>query len=155
LRKQHVYINPNPQTTFNAANGLVYYAINSDPNGYEYKMNTIDASGNIISTHINTRIFKIRATGSISGPITPQPPGQLWSVFHSAGVLWGTTQYAGSSSPSYSLYRLQCTTAGLPASSPFLSELVGTMPTTFGDALIVNMTLFASSSDRTFGSGFE
>jgi len=79
----------------------------------------------------------------MSSPITPQPPGQLWSVFDLNGVLWGTTQYSGSSPPGYSLYRLQPTTAGLPAASPFTSALVGEMPTTFQDNLIANAALFA------------
>lgn len=170
-----VYVNLNPQATYDPANGLFYYAINNDPMGYDYTVNTIDASGNIVVTSINVsniqnsnnglQIFNddiyatyrpgssfivyyagidTNATGSISSPVTPQPPGQIWSVFDSNGVLWGTTQYAGSSPPGYSLYRLQCTSAGAPASSPFASELVGNMPTTFADDLIANMTLFAT-----------
>jgi hypothetical protein len=168
-----VYVNLNPQVTYNTANGLFYYAINNDPSGYDYNVNTIDGSGTIVATSINVsdiqnsgnglQIFNnyiyatIRpgnsfttyhagisdnSTGSITSPITPQPPGQIWSVFDSQGVLWGTTQYSASSPPSYSLYRLQVTSGGLPASSPFLSELVGEMPTTFGNDLIANMTLF-------------
>jgi hypothetical protein len=86
------------------------------------------------------------ATGSISSAITPQLPGQIWSVFDLNGVQWGTTQYDGSSPPSYSLYKLQSTTAGLPASSPFISELVGNMPTTFENDLIANMALFARTA---------
>jgi hypothetical protein len=82
-------------------------------------------------------------TGSTSSPITPQPPGQIWSVFDLNGVLWGTTQYSASSPQSYSLYKLQCTTAGFPAANPFTSEFVGDMPTTLGNDLIVNATLFA------------
>src|SRR6185369_59194 len=85
-------------------------------------------------------------TGSISSPITPQPPGQIWSVFDLNGVLWGTTQYNGSSPPSYSLYQLQCTTDGFPASDPFQSEFVGNMPTSFEENLIVNMTLFTPTA---------
>ena len=169
-----VYVNLNPQVTYNLANGLFYYAINNDPLGYDYTVNTIDSSGAIVVTGIDVsnlqnssnglQIFNDNiyatyrpgnsftvyyagisgsATGSISSPITPQPPGQIWSVFDSNGVLWGTTQYDGSSPPGYSLYRLQATSAGLPASTPFPSELVGEMPTTFDDDLIANMTLFA------------
>ena len=82
-------------------------------------------------------------TGSIISPITPQPPGQIWSVFDLNGVLWGTTQFVGSSPPSYSLYQLHCTTNGLPASSPFLSAFVGDMPTSFNDNLIENLTLYS------------
>ena len=172
-----VYVNLNPQATYSLANGLFYYAINNDPQGYDYKVNTINGSGNIVVTGINTselqnssnglQIFNDHiyatyrpgnsftvyhagisdnTTGSISSPITPQPPGQIWSVFDLNGVLWGTTQYDGSSPPGYSLYELQATTAGLPASSPFASELVGNMPTTFESNLIANMTLFASAT---------
>ncbi len=65
----------------------------------------------------------------------------------------GAIQYDGSSPPGYSLYQLQCTTDGLPASSPFTSELVGDMPTTFGSDLIANMTLF--TLDRIFADQFE
>ncbi len=168
------YVNLNPQIAYSTANGLFYYAINNDPTGYDYSINTIDSGGNIVVTSINTsnlqnsgnglQIFKDHiyatyrpgssftvyhagitdnSTGSISSPITPQPPGQLWSVFDLNGVLWGTTQYDGSSPPGYALYRLQCTAAGLPASSPFTSEFVGDMPTTFENDLIANMTLFA------------
>jgi hypothetical protein len=169
-----VHINLNPQVTYDIANGLFYYAINSDPQGYSYAVNTIDSSGNIIVTSINAsnlqnssnglQIFNNHiyatyrpgnsftvyyasisdnTTGSISSSITPQPPGQIWSIFDLNGVLWGTTQYDGSSPPSYSLYQLQCTTAGLPASSPFTSALVGNMATTFENNSIANMTLFA------------
>ena len=172
-----VYVNLNPQATYNPANGLFYYAINNDPLGYDYAVNTIDGSGNIVVTGINVsnlqnssnglQIFgneiyatyrpgnsftvyfagiSDNTTGSISSPITPQPPGQIWSVFDSNGVLWGTTQYDGSSPPSYSLYQLQCTTSGLPASDPFTSALVGDMPTTFANDLIANMTLFARTA---------
>ena len=168
-----VYINLNPQVTYDVANDLFYYAVNNDPLGYDYTVNTIDSSGNVTVTSINTsniqnsgnglQIFNNfiyatyrpgnsftvdfagindNTTGSITSPITPQPPGQLWSVFDSSGVLWGTTQFAASSLPSYSLYKLQCTTSGLPASSPFPSELVGTMPTTFETNFIANITLF-------------
>lgn len=175
-----VYVNLNPQATYNPANGLFYYAVNNDPMGYDYSVNTIDASGSIVVTGINVSniqnsnnglqlfandIYAIyrpgnsftayyagindNTTGSISSPITPQPPGQLWSAFDSNGVLWGTTQYDASSPPSYSLYRLQCTTAGLPASSPFASELVGDMPTTFEDDSIANMTLFARAAETS------
>jgi hypothetical protein len=183
-----VYINLNPQITYNTADGLFYYAVNSDPLGYDYSVNTIDSSGNILVTGVNTsniqnssnglQIFNDHiyatyrpgnsfvvyyagiddnTTGSSSSPITPQPPGQLWSTFDLNGVLWGTTQYDGSSPPSYSLYRLQCTTGGLPASSPFASELVGNMPTTFESNVIANTTLFASGmvpADRLFADGF-
>jgi hypothetical protein len=169
-----VYVNLNPQVTYNTSNGLFYYAINNDPSGYDYAVNTINTSGTIVATSINTsdlqnssnglQIFNDHiyatyrpgnsftayyaglndnTTGSTSSPITPQPPGQLWSVFDLNGVLWGTTQYGGSSPAGYSLYRLLCTTAGLPAASPFASEFVGDMPTTFGNDLIVNATLFA------------
>ncbi len=179
-----VYINLNPQLTYNVANNLFYYAINNDPLGYDYTVNTIDNSGNIIVTSINTSNIQNSSnglqtfnnhiyatyrpgnsfivyyagindstTGSISSPITPQPPGQLSSTFDLNGVLWGTTQYAGSSPPGYSLYQLQCTTAGLPASNPFTSGLVGSLPTTFESNLIVNMTLFFS--DTIFKNGFE
>ncbi len=168
-----IYINLNPQVTYNVANNLFYYAVNNDPSGYDYKVNTIDSSGNITVTSINTsnlqnsgnglQIFNNfiyatyrpgnsftvdfaginnNTTGSIISPITPQPPGQLWSVFDLNGVLWGTTQFASSSLPSYSLYKLQSTTGGLPASSPFPSELVGNMPTTFENNFIANITLF-------------
>ena len=58
----------------------------------------------------------------------------------------GTTQYSGSSPPNYSLYRLQCTTNGLPASDPFQSELIGNMPTTFENNFIANMTLFTPTA---------
>jgi hypothetical protein len=172
-----IYINLNPQVTYNVANGLFYYAVNNDPLGYDYSVNTVDSSGNIIVTSINTTelqnssnglaIFNnyiyatyrpgnsftvyyadisSNITGSITSPITPQPPGQIWSVFDLNGVLWGTTEYSGSSPPSYSLYKLQCTTAGIPATDPFPSEFVGDMPTTFGDNLITNMTLFTPSA---------
>ena len=175
-----VYVNLNPQIGYNPANGLFYYAINNDPLGYDYKVNTIDSGGNIVVTGINTaniqnsgnglQIFNGNVyasyrpgnsftvyyasisdttTGSIVSPITPQPPGQIWSTFDSNGVLWGTTQYDGSSPPGYSLYELQCTTAGLPAASPFTSELVGNMPTTFANNLIANMALFAASTPTT------
>ncbi len=173
----NVYINLNPQVTYSIDNNLFYYAVNNDPLGYDYKINTIDSSGNIIVTTINTsnlqnsgnglQIFNNfiyatyrpgnsftvdfasindATTGSISSPITPQPPGQLWSVFDLNGVLWGTTQFAASSLPSYSLYKLQSTTGGVPASSPFPSELVGSMPTTFEDDTIVNISLFTPAS---------
>jgi hypothetical protein len=172
-----VYVNLNPQITYSIANGSFYYAMNSDPLGYDYKVNTINSSGNIAVTSINTsnlqnssnglQIFNnhiyatIRpgnsftvfyagindnATGSTSSPITPQPPGQIWSAFDLNGVLWGTTQYGASSPPSYSLYKLQCTTAGLPASSPFTSALVGNMPTTFAGGSIANITPFAPAA---------
>ncbi len=168
-----VYVNLNPQVTYDVGNNLFYYAINNDPSGYDYKVNTIDSSGAITVTNINTsnlqnsgnglqiynnfiyatyrpgNSFTVdfagindNTTGAISSPITPQPPGQLWSVFDVNGVLWGTTQFAASSLPSYSLYKLQCTVGGLPASDPFPSELVGTMPTTFENNFIANITLF-------------
>jgi len=171
-----VFVHLNPQVTYNTANGLFYYAINNDPLGYDYAVNTIDTSGTIVVTSINDsnlqnssnglQIFNdhiyatIRpgnsftvyyagisdnTTGSISSPITPQPPGQIWSVFDLNGVLWGTTQLTGSSPPSYSLYKLQPTTAGLPAADPFTSEFVGDMPTTFGTNLIANATLFTQT----------
>ena len=35
-----VYINLNPQVTYNVQNNLFYYAINNDPFGYDYKVNT-------------------------------------------------------------------------------------------------------------------
>jgi hypothetical protein len=179
-----VYVNLNPQITYNVTNGLFYYAINTDPLGYNYAVNTIDSGGNIVVTSINTsnlqnssnglQIFNNHiyatyrpgnsfnvyyagtndnTTGSISSSITPQPPGQIFSAFDLNGVLWGTTQYDGSSPPGYSLYTLQCTTAGLPASNPFTSELVGNMPTTFESSLIVNATLFFS--DTIFQNGFQ
>ena len=169
-----VYVNLNPQATYDVANGLFYYAINNDPSGYDYTVNTIDDSGNIVVTGINVsnlqnssnglQIFNNHiyatfrpgssfiayfagigdnTTGSISSPITPQPPGQIWSVFDSNGVLWGTTQLSASVPPGHSLYRLQCTTAGLPASDPFTSEWVGDMPTAIANDTIANMTLFA------------
>lgn len=169
-----VYVNLNPQATYRPADGLFYYAINNDPMGYDYSVNTIDASGTIVATSINVsnlqnsgnglQIFgsdiyaTVRAgnsfvayyagigantTGAINSPITPQPPGHIWSVFDSNGVLWGTTQYSASSPPGYSLYRLQPTSAGSPASSPFASALVGNMPTTFANNPIANVTLFA------------
>lgn len=169
-----VYVNLNPQVTYRPTDGRFYYAVNNDPLGYDYSVNTIDTAGSVVATGINTsnlqnssnglQIFNDHlyatyrpgssftvyhagindaATGSISSPMAPQPPGQIWSVFDSNGVLWGTTQYGASSPPSYSLYHLQCTTAGLPASSPFTSELVGNMPTTVESNLIANMTLFA------------
>ncbi len=172
-----VYVNLNPQITYNNANGLFYYAINNDPLGYDYKVNTIDNSGSIVVSNINTaniqnssnglQIFNNNVyatvrpgnsftvyyasingntTGSISSPVTPQPPGRIWSIFDLNGVLWGTTQYDGSSPPSYSLYQLQCTSAGLPASNPFPSELVGNMPTTFESNAIANMTLFTPTA---------
>jgi hypothetical protein len=172
-----VHINLNPQITYNVADNLFYYAINNDPLGYDYTINTIDLNGNIIVTSINVsniqnssnglQIFNNyiyatyrpgnsfnayyaainnNTTGSIGSPITPQPPGQIFSIFDLNGVLWGTTQYNGSSPPSYSLYRLQCTTNGLPASNPFPSQLVGSMPTTFENNLIANMTLFTPTA---------
>jgi hypothetical protein len=178
-----VYVNLNPQVTYNVADNLFYYAVNNDPLGYDYTVNTIDSSGNITVTSINTsnlqnssnglQIFNNfiyatyrpgnsftvdfadinnNTTGVITSPITPQPPGQIWSVFDSNGILWGTTQVAASSLPSYSLYKLQCTTAGLPASSPFPSELVGDMPTTFESNLITNITLFAPAFVQNFSS---
>jgi len=171
-----VYINLNPQVTYNVTNNLFYYAINNDPLGYNYGVNTIDSNGNIVVTNINTSNLQISSnglqifnnyiyatlrlgnsftvdyaslnnntTGSITSPIT-QPPGQIWSVFDSNGVLWGTTQIDASSPPSYSLYELQCTTAGAPASSPFLSELIGNMPTTFDGNAIANLTLFTPAT---------
>lgn len=172
-----VYINLNPQVTYNVADNLFYYAINNDPSGYEYKVNTIDSSGNITVTSINIsniqnssnglQIFNNyiyatyrpgnsftvyyadindNTTGTIISPLALQPPGQIWSVFDVNGVLWGTTEYDGSSPPSYSLYQLQCTTNGLPESSPFPSEFVGDMPTTFNSNLIANMTLFTATA---------
>lgn len=172
-----VYVNLNPQVTYNIADKLFYYAINNDPSGYDYKVNTIDNNGTIIVTSINTsniqnsgnglQIFNNyiyatyrpgisftvyyagindNTTGLITSPITPQPPGQIWSVFDLNGILWGTTQYDGSSPPSYSLYQLQATTGGLPSSDPFLSEFVGDMPTTFEENLISNVTLFTPSA---------
>jgi hypothetical protein len=184
-----VYVNLNPQVTYNTADGLFYYAINNDPLGYDYAVNTIDSSGNIVATSISTsdiqnssnglQIFNNHvyatyrpgnsftvyhagisdsSTGSITSPITPQPPGQIWSVFDANGMLWGTTQYGASSPPGYSLYRLQCTTGGLPASNPFASELIGAMPSLFEGNLIANMTLFAAvgtPSDRIFADGFD
>src|SRR6476620_453647 len=172
-----VYINLNPQLTYNVTNNLFYYAINNDPLGYNYGVNTIDSNGNIVVTNINTsnlqnssnglQIFNDyiyatlrpgnsftvyygnlndNTTGSITSPITPQPPGQIWSVFDSNGVLWGTTQIDASSPPSYSLYKLECTTAGAPASNPFLSELIGNMPTTFDGNAIANLTLFTPAT---------
>lgn len=168
-----VYINLNPQVTYNITDNLFYYAINNDPSGYDYKVNTIDSSGNINVTSINVsniqnsstglQIFNnyiyapIRfnnsfnvyygninnnTTGSINGPTILQPPGEIYSVFDLNGVLWGTTQYDGSTPPSYALYKLQCTQNGIPASDPFLVEFIGNMPTTFEDNLISNMTLF-------------
>lgn len=168
-----VYINLNPQTVYNVTDHLFYYAINNDPSGYNYTVNTIDTSGNIIVTSINTTNIQISATGlpifngyiyapfrlnnsfvvyytsitgnttgSITSPITPEPPGQIWCTFDLNGNLWGTTEYDGSSPQSYSLYKLQCTSGGLPASDPFTSELIGNMPTTFNDDFIANMTVF-------------
>ena len=49
-----VYINLNPQVTYNPADHLFYYAINNDPLGYDYAVNTIDDGGNIIVTSIDT-----------------------------------------------------------------------------------------------------
>jgi len=169
-----VYVNLNPQAAYNVADGLFYYAINNDPMGYDYSVNTIDGSGSIVVTTINVSNIQNSSnglpifngyvyapyrpgnsftayyasltgntTGSINSPITPQPPGQIWSVFDSTGVLWGTTQLGASSPGSYSLYRLQPTTAGLPASDPFPSAFVGDMPTTFQTNAIANATLFA------------
>jgi hypothetical protein len=184
-----VYTNLNPQVSYNTADGLFYLAVNNDPFGFEYAVDTIDTSGNIVTTSINTldiqnsnnglQIFNNivyatnsvgesfgvayagisdNSTGSISSPITPQPPGQIWSTFDPDGVLWGTTQFSASSPQGYSLYRLQCTTAGLPAASPFTSELIGAMPDTFQGNAIVNMALFsalAPPSDFIFANGFE
>jgi hypothetical protein len=172
-----VFINLNPQVTYNVTNNLFYYAINNDPLGYDYGVNTIDSNGNIVVTNINTSNLQNSAnglqifnnyiyatlrpgnsftvyyaslnnntTGSITSPITPQPPGQIWSVFDFNGVLWGTTQIDASSPPSYSLYKLECTTDGAPASSPFLSALIGNMPTTFDGNTIANLTLFTPAT---------
>lgn len=174
-----VYINFNPQITYNVADGLFYYAINSDPSGYVYTINTIDSSGNVVVTSIDItniqnsgsssglQIFNNylygtnrpgnsftvyytginnNTTGSINSSINPQPPGQITSVFDLNGVLWGITEYDGSSPPGYSLYQLQCTANGLPASDPFTSELVGNMPMTFETNLITNMTLFTPTA---------
>lgn len=85
-------------------------------------------------------------TGSITSPITPQPAGQIWSTFDLFGILWGVTEYSGSSPPSYELYKLQCTINELPATDPFTSELIGNMSTTFGENLITNMTLFTPTA---------
>lgn len=172
-----VYINLNPQVTYNVANNLFYYAINLDPMGYDYKVNTIDSNGNINVTNINTSTIQnsgnglqifgnyiyaplrpgnsfdvyyagigINTAGSITSLITPQPPGQIWSAFDLNGDLWGVTQTDASSPPSCALYRLQCTTGGLPASNPFLSEHVGDMPITFNSESIVNMALFTPTA---------
>lgn len=172
-----VYVNLNPQITYNIENNLFYYAINSDPNGYAYTVNTIDSNGNIIVTSINCTniqnssngllIFNdniyatyrpgnsfivyyagvnTNTTGTITSTIFPQPPGQLWSIFDLNGNLWGTTQYSGSSPQSYSLYKLQCTDAGLPAPDPFTSELIGEMALTFNSNQIANMTLFSPTA---------
>ena len=184
-----VFVNLSPQATYNTADGLFYYAVNNDPFGFDYVVETIDSSGTIVTTSITTtdiqnsnnglQIFNDTVyattrladsfavyyagiadstTGSITSPITPQPPGQIWSTFGPDGVLWGTTQYGASTPQSYSLYRLQCTTAGVPAASPFTSELVGTMPLIFEANVIVNMALFASvapPSDNIFADGFD
>lgn len=172
-----VYINLNPQVTYNVADNLFYYAINNDPNGYDYTVNTIDSDGTITVTSINTsniqnanngipifnnymystyrpgNSFTVyyasmsdNTTGTISGLIFPQPPGQIWSVFDLNGVLWGTTEYSASSPPSYSLYKLQCTQNGLPAPDQFPVEFIGDMSTTFEDNLISNITLFTPSA---------
>ena len=172
-----VYVNLNPQVTYNVVDGLFYYAINIDQMGYDYRVNTIDTNGIINVTTINTtniqnssnglqifnnyiyatyrpgNSFEVyyagltdNTTGASSSFITPQPPGQIWSVFDLNGVLWGTTQLNASSPPSLSLYKLQPTTGGLPASSPFLSELIGDMPTTFEDDSIANITLFTPAA---------
>jgi hypothetical protein len=172
-----VYVNINPQITYNVTDNLFYYAINNDPLGYDYKVNTIDSDGNIVVTNINTtnvqnstnglQIFKDyiyatyrpgnsfsvyyaginnNTTGSITSPITPQPRGQLFSTFDLNGVLFGVTQYNSSSPPGYSMYRLVCVVNDLPASDPFISELVGDMPDTFDSNFIVNMTLFTPSA---------
>lgn len=72
--------------------------------------------------------------------------------------MWGTTQYRASSPPSYSLYRLRCTDGALPVASPFPSELIGEMPSTFESNPIANVTLFTAAlppSDRIFADGFE
>lgn len=146
-----IYINLNPQVTYNPTDNLFYYAINNDPLGYDYTVNTINTSGTITVTGINVSNIQNSATGlqifgnyiyatyrpgnsftvyyahltnnvtgSIISPITPQPPGQLWCVFDLNGILYGVTQIDASSPPGISLYQLQCTTNGLPASDPFV-----------------------------------
>jgi hypothetical protein len=169
-----VYINLNPQVTYNVSNNLFYYAINHLGSGYDYTVNTIDSSGNITVTNINVSNIQIspsgvpifnnyiyapfrinnsfsvyyasitdNTTGSISGPIFPEPPGQIWSVFDLNGVLWGTTELDGSSPPSYALYQLKPTQNGLPLTDPPLPiSLVGNMPMTFEGNSILNITLF-------------
>ena len=128
-------------TTINTSN------IQNSSNGLQIFENYIYATyrpGNSFTVYYAG--LTTNTTGSITSPITPQPPGQIWSVFDLNGVLWGTTQLSGSSPPGYSLYKLQPTTGGLPASDPFPSELVGDMPTTFGNDLIANLTLFTPSA---------
>ncbi len=172
-----VFVNLNPQATYDPGAGLFYYAVNNDPAGYDYSVNTIASTGVVTVTGIDVSNLQnsgnglqffnghlyatIRsgnafdaywaavsgnATGAITSPITPQPPGQLWSVFDATGVLWGTTQIDASSPPGLALYRLQPTSAGLPASSPFASQAVGDLPTTFQGNAIANVTLFAVTS---------
>lgn len=172
-----VYVNLNPQATYNIADNLFYYAINNDPNGFDYTINTIDSDGNIVVTSINVSniqnsnygipIFNdyIYATlrpgnsftvyyaslndntsGSITSPITPQPPGNIWSVFDLSGVLWGSSQMDASDPPGLSLYQLQCTQNGLPGSDSFPVAFIGDMPTTYENNSITNITLFTPSA---------
>jgi hypothetical protein len=74
---------------------------------------------------------RIQLLNPIAACILEVRDGNLLAGGMPALVAAGTTQYDGSSLPGYSSYQLQFTTAGLPASRPFTSELVGNMPTSF------------------------
>lgn len=156
-----VLINLNPQITYNVADELFYYAINTNPDGYEYKINTINKDGYINVTNIDVTNIQNSGNGlqifnnyiyasyrsnnsfivyyaginnSTTGSIAspiPQPNGQIYAIFDIYGNMWGTTQYNASSPPSNSLYQLHCTTNGLPAHDQFSSELIGNMPNYF------------------------